>query len=86
MSMPNRKVQLVLKVQAMRECLHLENVESVMRKYGLSESSAFRWFEEILEHLPEILHDEKPGPKSQLHTPSTLAAAPPRRRSRSVKR
>ena len=84
--MPNRKVQLAVKVQAMRECLHLENVQSVMCKHGLSESSAFRWFEDILEQLPEILQSEKPGPKSQPHAPSVRAAAPPRRRSRSVKR
>ncbi len=84
--MTNRKVKLDVKVQAMRECLRLENVESVMRKYGLSERSAFRWFEEILEQLPEILQPEKPGPKPQRHAPTNISAAPPRRRSRSAKR
>ena len=84
--MTNRKVNLDVKVQAMRECLHLENVQSVMRKYHLSKSSAFRWFEDILEQLPEILQTEKPGPKSQRCTQTESPAAPPRRRSRSVKR
>lgn len=83
--MPNRRVKLDIKVQAMRECMHLENVQAVMCKYGLSESSAFRWFEDILEQLPEILQTEKPGPKFQAHTPMASSAAPPRRRSRSVK-
>jgi hypothetical protein len=84
--MANRKVKLDVKVQAMRECLRLENAQSVMRKYGLSERSAFRWFEEILEQLPEILQPEKTGPKPQSHPCADIPAAPPRRRSRSAKR
>jgi hypothetical protein len=78
--MANRKIQLDVKVQAMRECLHLDNVEATMRKHHLSERSAFRWFEQILERLPEILKETKPGSKSQ--PPSTLA--PPRRRNRTA--
>ena len=83
--MPNRRVKLDIKVQAMRECMHLENVQAVMCKYGLSESSAFRWFEDILEQLPEILQTEKPGPKPQPCIQSEIPAAPPRRRNHSVK-
>lgn len=79
--MANRKIQLDVKVRAMRECLRLENVEATMRKHQLSERSAFRWFEQILERLPEILKETKPGPKSQ--PPSTMA--PPRQRNRSAK-
>lgn len=80
--MANRKVKLDIKVHAMRECMRLENVAAVMHKYHLSERSAFRWFEDILEHLPEILQAEKPGPKSQKHA----GGAPPRQRNHSVKR
>jgi hypothetical protein len=74
--MANRKVELDIKVQAMRECLRLANVQAVMRKYDLSERSAFRWYEAILEQLPEILQADKPGPKGQAHA----SVAPPRRR------
>jgi hypothetical protein len=80
--MANRKIQLDVKVQAMRECLRLANVEATMRKHQLSERSAFRWFEQILERLPDILQETKPGPKSQ----RASSAAPPRRRNRSAKR
>jgi hypothetical protein len=79
--MANRKIPLDVKAQAMRECLRLQNVEVTMRKHQLSERSAFRWFDQILERLPEILKETKPGPKSE--SPSTLA--PPRRRNRSAK-
>ena len=79
--MANRKIQLDVKVQVMRECLRLENVEATMRKHQLSERSAFRWFEQILERLSEILKETKPGPKSQ--PPSTRV--PPRRRNRLAK-
>lgn len=80
--MANRKIQLDVKVQAMRQCLRLENVEATMRKHQLSERSAFRWFEQILERLPEILKETKPGPKSQ---PQPPRCAPPRQRNRSAK-
>src|SRR5712691_5443489 len=69
--MANRKIQLDVKVQAMRECLRLENVEATMRKHQLSERSAFRWFEQILDRLPEILTEAKAGRKSQ--SPDRLA-------------
>jgi hypothetical protein len=74
--MPRRKVDLDTKVQAMRECLHLEHVEATMRKYHLSERAAFNWFAQILERLPDILQNESPGPKRQ----SDTLLAPPRRR------
>ncbi len=80
--MANRKIPLDVKVQAMRECLRLEQVETTMRKHQLSERSAFRWFEQILERLPEILTETKAGPKRQ--PPDSLA--PPRRHNRSAKR
>jgi hypothetical protein len=65
--MPNHKVKLDIKVKAMRECLHLDTqrVKAIMRKYGLSERSAFRWLDAILDQLPSILEDRKPGPKKQ---------------------
>jgi hypothetical protein len=80
--MPKRKINLDVKVQAMRECLHLVEAESVMHKYHLSKRSAYNWFDQILERLPEILQDAKPGPKR----PSRLPKAPPRLHNRSAKR
>jgi len=79
--MPRRKVDLDTKVQAMRECLHLTDVEAVTHKYHLSERTAYSWFAQILERLPDILQNESPGPKRQ----SDTLTAPPRHRRRSAK-
>lgn len=61
--MANRSVALDKKVAAMQACLTLGNVKEVMDKYGFSERSAWYWYRRIIEHLPEILEREKPGPK-----------------------
>ncbi len=73
--MPNRKVELAIKVQAMRECLRLDpkRVQAVLRKYAVSQRSAFRWYHRILEHLPAVLQTEKRGPKGS----APAATAPP---------
>jgi len=80
--MPRRIVDLDTKVQTMRECLHLSGVEAVTHKYAVSERVAYQWFEQILERLPEILSESKPGPKTQ----GAESLAPRRRRNRSAKR
>ena len=80
--MANRKIPLDVKVQVMRECLRLEQVEATVHTHRLSERSALRWFEQILERRPEILTETKPGPKSQ----RAESMAPPRRHHRSAKR
>jgi len=80
--MPRRKVHLNTKVQTLRECLHLREVTAVARKYGVSDRAAYNWFALLLERLPEILQDVKPGPKSQVCDP----AAPPRPRTSWAKR
>lgn len=49
------------KVEAMRRCLHLENVKEVMSEYGFSERSAYNWFNKILQQLPEVLENKKSG-------------------------
>lgn len=61
--MPKRKIDLGVKVQAMLECLHLQDVEAVTQKYDLSKRSLFVWFNKIKDHLPETLQEAKPGPK-----------------------
>jgi hypothetical protein len=80
--MPKRKVDLDTKVQTMRECLHLEDVTVITRKYGISKRAAYNWFAQVLEHLPEILQEAKPGPKHQ----SQDRAAPPRQPTPAAKR
>lgn len=69
--MSKRKIDLDVKVQAMLECLHLQDVEAVTEKYDLSERSLFVWFSKIKEQLPEILQEAKPGPKEAPPRPQT---------------
>ena len=62
--MPRRKVKLDVKVAAMRESLRLVNVADVVDKHGLSKQAVYNWYREVLEALPDILMDNKPGRKS----------------------
>ena len=63
--MPRRKVKLDTKVAAMRESLRLANVGEIIRKRRLSKQSLYNWYERVLEALPDILADDKPGRKSK---------------------
>lgn len=71
--MPRRKIKLAVKVRVMRESLRLMGVAEISRKYGVSERSAFNWYHDVVEALPNILADEKPGRKPK----SKADAAPP---------
>jgi len=71
--MPRRKVNLAVKVAAMRESLRLVNVADIVDKHGLSKQALYNWYREVLEALPDILADEKPGRKP----PSKADSAPP---------
>ncbi len=71
--MPRRKVKLDVKVAAMRESLQLINVAEVVNKHGLSKQAVYNWYREILEALPDILADDKPGRKPK----SKADSAPP---------
>ena len=62
--MPRRKVKLDVKIAAMRESLRLVNVADVVDKHGLSKQAVYNWYREVLEALPDILVDNKPGRKS----------------------
>jgi len=68
--MPRRKIKLDAKVAAMRESLRLANVGEIIRKRRLSKQSLYNWYERVLEALPDILADEKPGRKSKAKTPA----------------
>ena len=61
--MPRRKVELDIKVQVMREVLHVAGVQDVLEKHGVSERAVFNWYARVLEALPDILADETPGRK-----------------------
>ena len=68
--MPRRKVKLDVKIAAMRESLRLANVADVVDKHGLSKQVLYNWYREVLDALPDILADDKPGrkPKSKAET------------------
>ena len=61
--MPRRKVELDVKVAALRESLRLMNLEEVMNKYDVSKPAMYNWYNEVLEALPHILANAKPGRK-----------------------
>lgn len=63
--MPRRKVKLDVKVAALRDSLRLVNVADIVEKHGLSKQALYNWYREVLEALPDILADEKPGRKSK---------------------
>jgi hypothetical protein len=71
--MPRRKIELDVKVAAMRESLRLTNVADTAHKHHLSEQSLYNWYHKVLEALPDILVDDKPGPKPK----SKAESAPP---------
>ena len=63
--MPRRKVNLDVKVAALRESLRLANVADIVEKHGLSKQALYNWYRKVLEALPDILADDKPGRKSE---------------------
>jgi len=71
--MSRRTIKLDVKVDVMRDSLRLMGLEDVLRKYGVSRRSAYNWYREILEALPDILADAKPGRKPK----SKADSAPP---------
>ena len=71
--MPLRKVELEVKVEVMRECLRLMDVEDIARKHGVSKQSAYNWYQRVLEALPDLLAEAQPGPKPEAPT----TASPP---------
>jgi hypothetical protein len=74
--MPKRKIALDVKVHAMQESLHLQDVEAIAGKYGLSERSMFVWFDKVKESLPEILQAAQPGPKGGMSRPQKISDKP----------
>lgn len=62
--MPNRIISIETKVNAMSQCLMLQNVEATAKELGVAPNSIHNWFvTKVLPSLPEALAKEHPGPK-----------------------
>ena len=62
--MSNRIIPTETKVNAMKQCLMLKNVEATATELGVSPSSIRNWFvTKVLPGLSEALDKEHPGPK-----------------------
>jgi hypothetical protein len=60
----NRIIAIETKVNAMSQCLVLQNVKAVAKEIGVSPNSIRNWFvDNVLPRLPEALAKEHPGPK-----------------------
>lgn len=63
----NRIIPIETKVNALSQCLVLQNVEAVAEEQGVAPNSIRNWFEDkVLPSLPEVLAKEKPGPKPKV--------------------
>ena len=62
--MTNRIIPIDIKVNALIQCLTLQNVEAVAEEQGVAPNSIRNWFvDKVLPSLPEALAKEHPGPK-----------------------
>jgi hypothetical protein len=57
----------------MRESLKLADVACTAHKHDLSKQSMYNWYRKVLEALPDILANDKPGRKPK----SDAESAPP---------
>jgi hypothetical protein len=74
----NRIIPTEIKVNALSQCLTVQNVEPIATALGVSPNTIRYWFEvKLLPSLPEVLANEHPGPKPKealpTSTPSRLA-------------
>ena len=62
--MPNRIIPIEIKVNALAQCLVLQNVDAVAKELEVAPNSIRNWFtEKVLPGLAEALAKENPGPK-----------------------
>jgi len=62
----NRIIPIETKVNALSQCLALQNVEAVADVLGVAPNSIRYWFEtKVLANLSEVLANEQPGPKPE---------------------
>lgn len=63
----NKSISLEKKISAMEKTLTLTNVTKVAEDLGISPDSIYLWFKQrVIGKLPEILKNDKPGPKPKL--------------------
>lgn len=75
--MANRIIPIETKVNALRQCLVLQNVEAVAEEQGISPNSIRNWFvDKVLPSLSDALAKENPGPKPKA-IPTRLAEGKP---------
>ena len=74
--MANRTIPTETKVNALSQCLTLQNVDSVAAALGIAPNSIRNWFEDkLLPCLPEVLANKRPGPKLPEAPPVSTAAS-----------
>jgi hypothetical protein len=72
----NRIIPIETKVNALSQCLALQNVEAVADVLGVAPNSIRYWFEtKVLANLSEVLANEQPGPKPEAAPMSILRPA-----------
>ena len=80
--MANRNISTEEKVNVMRQCLTLENVEEIADAYGVSPGAIYYWFnKKVLPALPTIVVNKKSGLKpasssEEKKQPTTSSASP----------
>jgi len=68
----NRIIPTETKVKVLSQCLTLQNVEPVAETLGVAPNSIRYWFEaKVLPSLPEVLANERPGPKPKEALPAS---------------
>lgn len=74
--MANRKIPTEKKVEVMYQCLTLEGVAEAAAVNDISPGVIYYWFnKKVLPALPEVLTNEKPGPKpTKVREESSLAS------------
>lgn len=73
--MANKIIPTETKVNALSQCLMLQNVEPVATALGVAPNSIRYWFEaKVLPSLPEVLANERPGPKPSEVPPASTAS------------
>jgi len=71
----NRIIPIETKVNALSQCLVLQNVEAVAEEQGVAPNSIRNWFvDKVLPSLPEALAKEHPGPNPK-ETPRPIRLA-----------
>ncbi|MCJ7434096.1 MAG: hypothetical protein MUO77_11465, partial [Anaerolineales bacterium] len=74
--MTNRIIPIETKVNALSQCLTLQNIETVAEELGVAPNSIRNWFAtKVLPSLSEALAKKHPGPKPKVTPTPTRPAA-----------